>query len=139
MAEFLQKALLDVGDSIPHALMKLPNANLAVVERAKVLEYLLNTEHRSGASKARFFAEFGFHRRVWARLAQALHEHAQRNDVCRIVETKFGPRYAVDGKLQAPDGRTPMVRTVWQMDYEEVAPRLITAYPLPRQGETSDD
>lgn len=119
--------------------MKLPNANLALVEREKIVEYLLNTGHRFGASKARFFAEFGFHMRVWERLAEALREHAQRNDVCGIVDTPFGPRYAVDGELRTPDARTPMVRTVWQMDYEEVAPRLITAYPLPRQGEASDD
>jgi len=42
----------------------------------------------------------------------------------------FGPRYEVEGELAAPDGRRPQVRTVWQQDAGQVAPRLITAYPL---------
>jgi hypothetical protein len=45
-------------------------------------------------------------------------------------ETGFGPRYEVEGKLHAPDGRSPLIRSVWQLDRGEVAPRLITAYPL---------
>jgi hypothetical protein len=42
----------------------------------------------------------------------------------------FGPRYEVDGELTAPDGRRPRIRSVWQVDEGEIAPRLITAYPL---------
>ena len=37
---------------------RLPNAHLALVERDKICEYLLNPTHRYGASKARFFAAF---------------------------------------------------------------------------------
>ena len=40
--------------------MKLPAANKLVVEREKIADYLLNPAHRYGASKARFFAHFGF-------------------------------------------------------------------------------
>jgi hypothetical protein len=29
-----------------------------------------------------------------------------------------------------PDGRAPMVRTVWTIDEGQTLPRLITAYPL---------
>lgn len=38
-------------------------------------------------------------------------------------------RYQVEGSLAAPDGRRPLVRTIWQMDEGQLAPRLITAYP----------
>lgn len=48
----------------------------------------------------------------------------------KVKETGFGPRYEVEGELLTPDGRRPRVRTVWQMDEGEVAPRLITTYPL---------
>ncbi len=44
--------------------------------------------------------------------------------------TGFGPRYEVDGELNAPDGRRPRLRTVWQLDRGQIAPRLITAYPV---------
>lgn len=110
--------------------MKLPNAHLALVEREKIVDYLLNSAHRHGASKARFFTAFGFRVEAWETLAAALREHGQRYDVARTKETGFGPRYEVEGEITAPDGRRPRVRTVWQMDEGQIAPRLITAYPL---------
>ncbi len=110
--------------------MRLANAKLAFVEREKVVEYLLNPAHRYGASKARFFGAFGFRAEQWEAFAKALREHGQNHDVVKTHETGFGPRYEVEGELQAPDGRKPLVRTVWQQDSAASAPRLITAYPL---------
>ena len=115
--------------------MKLPNAHLAVVDREKITAYLLNASHPDGASKARFFGAFGFRGTAVEVLADALREHGQRHEVSRATETGFGPRYEVDGPLNTPAGRTPCVRTVWQLDHGDVAPRLITAYPI----EASDD
>lgn len=40
--------------------MKLPNPHLLVIEREKIVDYLLNPAHRHGASKARFFAGFAY-------------------------------------------------------------------------------
>ena len=110
--------------------MKLPNADKALVEREKIVGYLLNTAHPYGASKARFFAGFGFHAQRWELLAQALRRHAQHHGVKMMKETGHGPRFQVEGNLDTPDGRSPRVRSVWQLDRGEVAPRLITAYPL---------
>jgi len=110
--------------------MKLPNLNLATVEREKITDYLLNTQHRYGASKERFFAEFGFKIEDWRVLADALLDHSRKNEVARESETGFGTRYTVEGELEIPSGRRPRVRTVWQLDKNLVAPRLISAYPL---------
>jgi hypothetical protein len=110
--------------------MQLPNVRLAIVEERKVTEYLLNTSHRFGASKARFFMAFGFTASAWHLLAEALRNHPRDGQVASTSETGFGPRYEVDGPLIAPDGRRPRVRSVWQFDRGQVAPRLITAYPL---------
>ncbi|MGO8765393.1 MAG: DUF6883 domain-containing protein [Limisphaerales bacterium] len=110
--------------------MKLPNADKLVIEREKIVDYLLNPTHRFGASKARFFDRFGFESEHWQQLAEALRLHGQTHEVKCVRETGFGPRFQVEGKLNAPDGRSPRVRSVWQHDYGAVAPRLITAYPL---------
>ena len=110
--------------------MKLPNSDKLVVEREKVLNHLLNTAHPYGASKARFFSRFGFQAQRWEELADALRHHGHTHEVKRTQETGFGPRYQVEGRLSAPDGRFPHVRSVWQLDRGEVAPRLITAYPM---------
>jgi hypothetical protein len=110
--------------------MKLPNADVALVEQAKVTGYLLNPAHRYGASKARFFAQFGFRADAWEELALALRDHGRQNEVSRVRQTRFGPRFEVAGDLAAPDGRRPRVCTVWQLDDDQTVPRLITAYPL---------
>jgi len=112
------------------AQMKLPNTDNLVVEREKILDYLLNPRHRLGGSKARFFDRFGFTPEHWQQLAEALRIHGQTHEVRRSRQTGFGPRFEVEGRINAPDGRSPNVRTVWQHDHGAVAPRLITAYPL---------
>jgi hypothetical protein len=110
--------------------MKLPHAEKAVVEQAKIVDYLLNPAHRYGASKARFFPRFGFRVEEWQLLALALRDHGRQNEVSKTRETGFGPRYEVEGELAAPDGRRPRIRTVWQVDTGQIVPRLITAYPV---------
>ena len=85
--------------------MKLPNVRALIVGREKIADYLLNPAHRYGASKARFFAEFGFRVEEWERLAQAFREHGLTQEVTRIRETGFDPHYEVEGPLPAPDGR----------------------------------
>jgi hypothetical protein len=109
--------------------VKIPNLEQLIIERDKVSDYLLNPAHRYGASKARFFGEFGFQPENWTMLADALREHARTREVVHVTETGFGPRFIVEGELIAPDGRTTRIRTVWQFDRSEIAPRLITAYP----------
>ena len=113
--------------------MKLPNAERAVVEQEKIVEYLLNPAHRYGASKARFFGQFGFQPEAREVLAVALRGHGEQNEVTKVRETGFGLRYEVEGELAAPDGRRPRVRTVWQVDEGQIAPRLLTAYPLEKK------
>jgi len=109
--------------------MKLPNLDQLIIERDKVFDYLLNPAHRSGASKARFFGELGFQRENWTILADALREHARISEIAQVTETGFGPRFIVEGELTAAGGRKTRIRTVWQFDRGEIAPRLITAYP----------
>ena len=92
------------------------------MEQPKICEYLLNPAHRFGASKARFFAEFGFTLDAWEVLALALKEHGRDNEVAKMKETGFGPRCEIEGELAAPDGRRPRVRTVWQVDVGEMIP-----------------
>lgn len=45
--------------------MILPGRERLLVEREKIVDYLLNLDHRYGASKARFFGAFGFRREDW--------------------------------------------------------------------------
>jgi hypothetical protein len=112
--------------------MKLPNPDLLIVDQGKITDYLLNPAHRYGASKARFFSGCGFQREEWKALAGVLLKHGREHEVIRTIETGFGARYVVEGEIRGPDGTERQIRTVWQFDRGQIAPRLITAYPYRR-------
>jgi hypothetical protein len=107
----------------------LPGPERLPVEREKIVDYLLNPNHRYSASKARFFGAFGLRREDWEVLRDALCEHGRRWELTIMTETGFGPRHEVHGELETPDGRRPLICTVWRLDAAQTAPRLITAYP----------
>ena len=116
--------------------MKVPNARRAVVEKQKVKEYLLNPAHPDGAGKAAFFQLHGFSADRWQELAVALIRHGQSCLVVSNVESVFGSRYTVVGRLDTPDGRNPNVMSVWMIERGKRTPRLITAYPARKAGKT---
>jgi hypothetical protein len=41
-------------------------------------------------------------------------------------------KYTVQGPLPAPDGRAPVIRSVWIIDQGWQWPRFVTAFPGPR-------
>ena len=109
--------------------MKLRNSHLAVVERFKVVEYLLNSAHPDNGGKAQFFESLGFSAANPEPLISALRALAQTGEVVENVESSHGEKYVVDGPIssQTEDSRT--VRTVWIIDRGLGAPRLVMAYP----------
>ena len=113
--------------------MRLPGAEEAVVPASKIVNYLLSPTHRAGKSKAAFFSSFGFSANQWQDLAEALRRHAMKNDVCEREQTEYGIRHVVDGSLQAPDGSTLNIRSVWFIDAGSSTPRFVTAHPLRRE------
>lgn len=110
--------------------MTLPNLDQAIVPQAKITDYLLSVTHEDGKNKAAFFMEFGFTAESWETLAEALIDHAAKHDVAKIVNTPYGTNYVIEGILETPVERTPLVRVVWVIDSRSEIPRLVTAYPL---------
>jgi hypothetical protein len=92
--------------------MIIPNADNLKVEESKIKDYLLNVLHPDGSGKAAFFMRFGFNMENWKELAHALKKHAQTYHVESSMESQYGIRYIIDGKLETPDNRNPYVRTV---------------------------
>lgn len=112
--------------------MRLPNAHVAVVEREKITEYLLNPEHPDNGGKATFFVALGFTRDAWDRFADSLRQLALVADVADHMETVHGKKYIIDGDIVSPSGKAAWVRTVWIIDAGTDFPRLVTAYPFGR-------
>jgi Domain of unknown function (DUF6883) len=109
--------------------MELPNAQSAIVEREKVVDYLLNPAHPDNGGKAQFFLALGFAVEEWDSLADALRRLALVTPVARYIESMHGREYVLEGPIDTPCGRTPDVRTVWIADHGLQTPRLVTAYP----------
>ena len=97
--------------------------------REKITDYLLSLTSVDGASKARFFREFGFRVEEWEVFAAALRRHCRQHEVLTTKATEWGIQYVIIGTLESPDARNPVVLTVWQIDYGADYPRFISGRP----------
>jgi len=114
--------------------MNLPNRDKAVVPQKKVVGYLLSSSHRDGRGKAKFFTQFDFSVEAWEELAQALRQHTVDHEIAKLEESPFVTRYVIQGRIIAPDGRTPLIRSVWFIPAGETISQFVTAYPLKRRA-----
>jgi hypothetical protein len=109
--------------------MKLPASDSAIVDDAKVRDYLLSSTHPIGRFKARVFASFGYQQSDWHRLRDDLLTHATGEGAEAGEADSYGQRWLVRGDLASPSGRPLPIVSVWLIPSEGQSPRLITAYP----------
>ena len=109
--------------------MKLPNAHLAQIDKQKITDYLLNPAHPANSGKAKFFLGLGFGCSDWQILAVAFLDLAVKMEILQSTASPHGRKYVLDGRIDTPSGKKPLVRTLWIIDEGVNAPRLITAYP----------
>lgn len=110
--------------------MKLPNAELAIVDIRKLREYSLSLEHDTGKHKARVFRSA---LEITADDAEEL-----RRVLLIIVKTheaelgrrdEYGQRYRVDFMLEWK-GKSARVRSGWIIEHDNDVPRLTSCYIL---------
>lgn len=109
--------------------MQLPNGHRAIVEDAKVRDYLLATDHPIGRFKARIFVALGYHRDHWERLRDDLLIAARTGDAAPARSLGSGQRWTVTSDFRGPAGRALPIVSVWLIPSDADLPRLITAYP----------
>lgn len=109
--------------------MNLPNADNAVISPGKIRDYLLNTSHRRGATKARRLQSLGYGVDSWQRLEVDLREQHLPAPVESVQDTDYGTRYTIVAPLKGPSGVVAKFRSVWQIDTGTEHPRLLTMYP----------
>jgi len=108
--------------------LKLPNANRAVVDIAKLRDYSLNSAHPEGKHKARVFASsLGFTTADADRLREMILSEVLQQEATQGRADEHGTRYTVDFEAQ---GFRDMVtiRTAWIIDTGEAVPRLVSCY-----------
>ena len=109
--------------------MRLPGVERAVVDRAKIRDYLLSMEHPIGRFKAAFFCALGYSRGEWERLREDLLEVARTGVAVEGRRNVFGQMYEVRGMLVGPSGRRANITTVWIIVHGDDSPQLVTAFP----------
>lgn len=109
--------------------MSLPNSDDAVIDEAKIRDYLLSPEHPVGRFKAIFFNALGYSRDDWEVLRAHLLELARAGTGIPQPPGAYGQKFEVSGTITGPVGRTATITTVWIIRTTEDFPRFITAFP----------
>jgi len=109
--------------------VKLPGAERAVIDDAKIRGYLLSESHPVGRFKAKFFVAMGYSASAWRVLAADLRSHALANEGVATEANEYGQKYEVRGSLKRPAKRSAVVVSVWIVLRDEDFPRFVTAFP----------
>jgi hypothetical protein len=119
----------DVARLIGEEAAPLFDGDRAVIEQAKVFDYVLNPEHPVGGDKARVFeAALGFTRSNGDLLIAQIRAGVLNNPARLGVVDVYGLRFTVDMPIIGPNGNGATVRTGWIYDPESVVPRLVTLF-----------
>ena len=82
--------------------MKLPGAERAVIDSAKIRDYLLSPTHPVGRFKALFFVGLGYARDDWERLEADIRELALAQDAIPAEASEHGQKYEIRCRLTGP-------------------------------------
>jgi len=101
-----------------------------VIERQKLLDYLLSPTHNVGQCKAEFFQLLGYHQLTWMVLERDIRGLLVPDvELVPAGDTSHGVKYTVSGQLVGPNGRAARVLTVWIVRPAHSVLRFVTAYP----------
>ncbi len=109
--------------------MKLPAGERAVIETAKIRDYLLSISHPVGRFKAPFFASLGYTSVNWRRLEADFRDLAVSGDAELGQPSSYGQKYEIRGTLKGPLGKPAEVLTVWIILFGGNVPQFVTAFP----------
>jgi hypothetical protein len=106
-----------------------PNFDRAVVDPAKLRDYLLSVAHPIGRFKAVFFGSLGYGPNHAVELDRDLRAHVASAVVASVERSPYGQKYVVRGRMKGPAGREADLISVWVVLSGEDYPRFVTAYP----------
>jgi uncharacterized protein DUF6883 len=121
-----QRTVASCGEQ---ARLRIPNVDRAVIEPAKLHDYLLSRGHPVGRFKASFFLALGYSAATWRQLENDLRSQHLSRDATAEAPTDYGQKYAIRATLVGPSGQSAEVVSVWVIRMGEDIPRFVTAYP----------
>ena len=109
--------------------MSIPGAERAVIDPAKIRDYLLSTSHPVGRFKAAFFARLGYRSTDWQRLEADLRNLLTAHEGQAGQRSGYGRKYEVRGMLTGPSGKSASLVSVWMIPSGGDVPHFVTAFP----------
>ncbi len=110
--------------------MKLPRADLAIIDIRKIRDYVLNPNDPRGRHKAKVFhSALGFSQSDSDVLIFEILELIKDADAIIGEHDIYGQRYTVDCRIKTESGEAT-VRTGWIVKRGELIPRLTTCYVM---------
>jgi hypothetical protein len=109
--------------------LRIPNADRAIIEPAKLHGYLLSGSHPIGRFKAAFFLTLGYPSEDWRQLEADLRSQHLSQDAMPEVRSTYGQKYTIRATLVGPSGASADIVSVWVIRAGEELPRFVTAYP----------
>ena len=109
--------------------MLIPNAGRAVIEPAKLRDYLLSRSHPVGRFKAAVFQALGYSAGDWRQLDADLRSQHLPKEAADDESTPYGRKYVIRATLVGPTGASAALVSVWVVRAGEDFARFVTAYP----------
>ncbi len=108
--------------------MFLPNADKAIINLEKIIDYVLSFEHFEGKNKARVFGSvFGLTKLNAADLIKAIRDAVLKTEAVKQSDTAYGTKFTVDFEFTF-NNKTNAIRTAWIVEKKDGIARLITCY-----------
>lgn len=100
---------------------------IIVVDKDKILSYLLKYKNRNDKSK--FLNKLGFYESNWQTLQNEITNIFIENEAVQVEENQYGFVYEVSGVLKGYYGLDLNVKTIWINLYSSNEIRFVTLFP----------
>jgi hypothetical protein len=107
---------------------RIPNYERAIIDPAKLQDYVLSHAHPIGRFKAVLFRQMGYTERNWEQFAGDIRIQHLALDAELGEKTKYGQKYIITGDIRGPSGKVMKLKSIWIILKGEDLPRLITIY-----------
>ncbi|MGE0636512.1 MAG: DUF6883 domain-containing protein [Bacteroidia bacterium] len=110
--------------------MKIPSDSILEIDKNKIQNYLLNPNHPDGKAKADFFIANGINSNTAKEFENLLKHQATTIEITKELITLFGKKYIFESRIEFPNGKLHLIRSVWITGQTEKVIKFVTAYKI---------
>ena len=100
-----------------------------IIAPEKLRDYILNSSHPDGESKARFLSEIGYKQENWQILERDLRNQHLPLAASPGKKSIYGAKYEIVGPLVGPNGDRKWIRSIWIIRTGESVARFVILIP----------